>query len=76
MEKAYQNNVEVSVAVLKKKRKKKLNAEWNEQLARLSPYDPLRANLQNLEQKNEKFGHLNRKYGPVDMQPFVVFPSA
>ncbi|KAK7283992.1 hypothetical protein RIF29_13743 [Crotalaria pallida] len=48
-EKVYQDNVEASVAVLKK-----LSNDWKQQSTKLSPYEPLRETLRNFRQKNEK----------------------
>lgn len=45
-DKAYQDNVEASVAVLKK-----LSDDWKEQATKLSPHEPLREILKNLRQK-------------------------
>ncbi|OIW00746.1 hypothetical protein TanjilG_09715 [Lupinus angustifolius] len=47
-EKVYQDNIEASVAVLKK-----LSDDWKVQSTKLSPYEPLRETLKNFRQKNE-----------------------
>ncbi|XP_061338478.1 uncharacterized protein LOC133285282 isoform X2 [Gastrolobium bilobum] len=48
-EKAYQDNLEASVSVLKK-----LSDGWKEQSTKLSPHESLRDTLRNFRQKNEK----------------------
>ncbi|KAK0575399.1 hypothetical protein LWI29_038497 [Acer saccharum] len=48
-DKVYQDNLEASVAVLKK-----LSEEWKEYSVKLSPFDPLRMTLQNFRHKNEQ----------------------
>ena len=45
-DKVYQDNLEASVAVLKK-----LCEEWKEYSVKLSPFDPLRTTLQNFRHK-------------------------
>lgn len=48
-DKVYEDNLEASVAVLKK-----LSEEWKEHSVKLSPFDPLRETLKNFRNKNEK----------------------
>ncbi|KAE9603096.1 hypothetical protein Lal_00034008 [Lupinus albus] len=48
-EKVYRDNLEASVAVLKK-----LSDEWKVQSTKLSPYEPLRETLKNFRHTNEK----------------------
>lgn len=48
-EKAYEENLEASISVLKK-----LSDNWKEESAKLSPHEPLRETLKNFKQKNEK----------------------
>ncbi|PQM41316.1 uncharacterized protein Pyn_24863 [Prunus yedoensis var. nudiflora] len=48
-DKVYQENLEVSVAVLKK-----LSDQWKEHSAKLAPFDPMRETLKSFRHKNEK----------------------
>ncbi|XP_028758929.1 uncharacterized protein LOC114717872 isoform X2 [Neltuma alba] len=48
-EKAYEENLEASISVLKK-----LSDDWKEQSAKLSPHEPLRETLKSFKEKNEK----------------------
>ncbi|KAL6295222.1 hypothetical protein ACE6H2_003364 [Prunus campanulata] len=48
-DKVYQENLEVSVAVLKK-----LCDQWKEHSAKLTPFDPMRETLKSFRHKNEK----------------------
>ncbi|KAF3432157.1 hypothetical protein FNV43_RR26896 [Rhamnella rubrinervis] len=48
-EEVYQDNLDASVAVLKK-----LSEQWKDLHVKLSPVDPLRETLKNFRQKNEK----------------------
>ncbi|CAB4295796.1 unnamed protein product [Prunus armeniaca] len=48
-DKVYQENLEASVAVLKK-----LSDQWKEHSAKLTPFDPMRETLKSFRHKNEK----------------------